>query len=178
MKKTFKFLYYLVIVLISIVALLLIISILPITGDFKVLAVLSGSMEPAIHTGSVVVIKPAGTYKIGDIITFGKIGKNQTTITHRIYDIRLQEGQPIYITKGDANNAPDIKDITQTEIQGKVLFSIPLVGYAVDFAKQPLGFLLIIIIPALAIIIDEVRKIVTEAKKNKQKKNPVQNPMR
>lgn len=169
MKKIFKFLYYLVIVLILVIAILLIISILPLTGNYKVLAVLSGSMEPAIHTGSVVLVKPAGDYKIGDIITFGKIGKNQTPTTHRIYDIRVQEGKPIYITKGDANNAPDTKEIPQAEVQGKVLFSVPLAGYAIDFAKKPLGFMLIIIIPAAAIIFDEARKIYAELKKKKKR---------
>lgn len=169
MKYIFKLLYYLVIVLISVVAFLLIISILPITGNFKTLVVLSGSMEPAIHTGSVVLIKPEVNYRIGDIITFGKIGKNQTPITHRVNDIRLQEGKPIYITKGDANNAPDTKEVTPTEIQGKVIFSIPFIGYAIDFAKKPLGFMVIIIVPTIAIIFDEVKKIFNEARKIKKK---------
>ncbi len=171
MKKIFKFFYYLVIVFISVIALLLIISILPLTGNFKVLAVLSGSMEPAIRTGSVVLIKPAGDYKIGDIITFGKIGKNQTPTTHRINDIRVQAGKPIYITKGDANNAPDQKEVSQSDVRGKVLFSIPLAGYVIDFAKKPVGFMLIIIVPAAVIIYDEVRKIYGEIKKKKTKTN-------
>ncbi len=169
MKILFKAVYYIFIAVIAAVALLLVISIIPITGNFKVLTVLSGSMEPAIHTGSVVLVKPATNYQIGDIITFGKIGKTQTPITHRINDIRIQEGKPIYITKGDANNAPDTKEITQAEIHGKVLFSLPFAGYAVDFARKPIGFLLIIIIPAVAIIFDEARKIYAELKKKKEK---------
>jgi len=167
--KIFKVVYYIFIALIAAIALLLVISILPLTGNFKVLTVLSGSMEPAIHTGSIVMVKPATNYQIGDIITFGKIGKTQTPITHRINDIRVQEGKPIYITKGDANNAPDTREVTPAEIHGKVLFSVPFAGYAVDFARKPLGFLLIIIVPAAAIIFDEARKIYAEIKK---KKNP------
>lgn len=169
MKKIFKFIYYLIIVLISVVALLLIISILPLTGNFKVLAVLSGSMEPTIHTGSVVLVKPAGDYKIGEIITFGPYTKTKAPTTHRIYEIKVVEGNPVYITKGDANNAPDQREIQKKDVLGKVLLSVPFAGYALNFAKKPVGFMLIIIIPAAAIIFDEVRKIYAEIKKKKEK---------
>ena len=81
------------------------------------------------------------------------------------------DSQPRYITKGDANNAPDQEEITKREIIGKVLFSVPYLGYAVDFAKKPLGFSLIIIIPASIIIFDEIKKIFGEIKKKKENKN-------
>jgi len=51
------------------------------------------------------------------------------------------------------------------------LLSIPYLGYAVDAAKKPLGFALIIIVPAVLIIFGEVKKIVEEIKKNGKKKN-------
>lgn len=166
--KNFKFIYYIFIAFIVAIALLLIVSSFPITGNCKILMVLSGSMEPSIKTGSVVVVKPVKDYKIGDAITFGPYSKKKAPITHRIYDIKVVEGQPIYITKGDANNAPDIREIQKKDIVGKVLFSIPFVGYAVSFAKQPLGFFLIIIIPAAIIIIDEIKNIFSEVKKKKK----------
>lgn len=165
--KILKIIYYIFFGAIALIAVLLIISILPITGNFKVMAVLSGSMEPAIKTGSVIAIKPSDNYKIGDIITFGEMSKTKTPTTHRIYDIRVQEGEPVYVTKGDANNAPDAKEIIGKEIIGKVLFNVPYVGYAVDTAKKPWGFALIIIVPAAVIIIDEVKKIIREIRKRK-----------
>jgi len=171
MKKIFKIFYYSVISLISVIALALIISILPIPSNIKILSVLSGSMEPTIKTGSVVIIKPADQYRIGDIITFRPKNQTQTPTTHRIYDIRLQTGQPIYITKGDANNAPDTKEVTQQDILGKTLFSLPLAGYIIDFAKKPIGFMMIIIIPAAVIIYDEVKKIYEEIRKKKKEKS-------
>lgn len=164
-----KVAYYLIVVIIAAVAITILISVLPITNNIKILEVLSGSMEPAIHTGSIVLAKPAANYRIGDVITFGQIGKDQTPTTHRIYDIRLQTGQPVYITKGDANNAPDNAEIAQSEVRGKVILSIPLIGYVIEFAKKPLGFMLIIIIPAGAIVCDEARKIYVELKKKKEK---------
>ncbi len=129
----------------------------------------SGSMAPAIKMGSIVVVKPAEDYKIGDVITFGPCTKTKAPTTHRIYDIKVVEGKPYYITKGDANNAPDQREISKREVIGKVLFSVPYLGFAVDFAKKPLGFALIIIIPATIIIFDEIKKIFGEIKKIRQK---------
>jgi len=168
MTKIFKIIYYLVIAFLVAIALLFIVSAFPITGNIKVLSVLSGSMDPAIHTGSIVVVKPVSTYKIGDIITFGPNTKTQIPTTHRIYDMKVIEGKLQYITKGDANNAPDQKVVLKEEILGKVLLDIPYLGFAVDFTKKPIGFILIIGVPAVAIIADEIKKIFKETnKKNK-----------
>lgn len=171
MKKVFKIIYYLILAVIAIVALFLIFSVVPIKGGYKTLVVLSGSMEPKIHTGSVVAVKPAREYKVGDVITFGENTKTKTPTTHRIYEIKETGGVKSYITKGDANNAPDQKPITQAEILGKVLFSIPYAGYGVAAAQKPIGFLLIVIIPAVIIIYEEIQKIKKEIlKKLKEKK--------
>lgn len=169
--KPLKIIYNFFAICISIIALLLIISVFPLTGNYKVLVVHSGSMQPAIKMGSVVVVKPSDNYKIGDIITFGKISKTQTSTTHRIYEMKVVGGEPVYITKGDANNAPDQKEITGKEIIGKVLFDVPYLGYVVDTAKKPIGFLVIIIVPTIVIISDEMRKIQGEIKKRKGREN-------
>jgi signal peptidase I len=150
-------------------AVLLVASMLPIPGNYKVLSVLSGSMEPAIHTGSVVVMAPAKDYKIGEVITFGAISKMETPVTHRIKDIKIADGKSVYITKGDANNAADSKEISQSEVDGKVLFSIPYLGYVLNFVKQPIGFAMVIIIPAILIIWEESKKIFGEIAKGKKK---------
>ena len=169
--KPFKIIYYVFLVFIVIVAVLLIVSVFPISGNIKFMIVQSGSMEPNIKLGSIVLVKPADDYKIGDIITFGPYSKTKSPTTHRIYDMKVEGGEPIYITKGDANNAPDTREIAKRDILGKVLFSIPYLGYAVDFAKKPMGFALIIIVPAALIIIDEIKKIFGEIKKRKENKN-------
>jgi len=175
MKKILKIITNILIAFIAAIVLLLIITIFPITGNYKVLVVQSGSMEPAIHVGSIVAVKPVDNYKIGDIITFGKISRTQAPTTHRIYDMKLQEGNPIYITKGDANNAPDTKEILPGDIAGKVLFSIPYVGYVISAAQKPIGFAMIIILPALIVIYDEIKKIKNEVKKMIKKKGNDEN---
>lgn len=170
--KIFKTIYYIFLGVIALIAILLVVSIFPITGNYKVMVVLSGSMEPAIKMGSVVIVKPQADYKIGEVITFGTVSKTKTPTTHRIHDIKVNVGTPIYITKGDANNAPDVKEVLPREVVGKVLFSVPYIGFAVDTAKKPLGFMFIIIVPALYIIYDEFVKIKKEVGKLKKGKEP------
>lgn len=169
--KFFKIIYYLALAFILLVAVLLIVSIFPIAWNFRVLTVLSGSMEPSIKTGSVVVVKPAADYKIGDVITFGPVSKTKPPVTHRISDIKVQAGQPVYITKGDANNAVDSKEIAKSEVLGKVLFDVPYIGYVIDFVRKPFGFMLIIVVPAIVIIYDEIRKVWAEVGRLKNKKH-------
>jgi signal peptidase len=159
--------YNIFIGLLVVVALLMIVSVFPISGNYKIMIVQSGSMMPIIKTGSVVFVKPVDDYKIGDIITFGPYSKDKAPTTHRIYDTKIVNRAAAYITKGDANNAPDKREVKEKDIIGKVLFSIPFLGYAVDFAKKPLGFALIIIFPAAVIIFDEIKKIYQELTKNK-----------
>lgn len=113
------------------------------------------------------MVKPMEDYKIDDVISFGEVTRTESPTTHRIYDMKVTEGKISYITKGDANNNPDQKEVPKNEVIGKVLFSVPFVGYAVDFAKKPIGFALIIIVPAAIIIGDEIRKIFGEVKKKK-----------
>ena len=172
-----KILYYVFLGFIVLVAILLIVSVFPINlsfggqaGNIKFMIVQSGSMEPNIKLGSIVLVKPVDDYKIGDVITFGPYSKTKAPTTHRIYDIKVEGGAPVYITKGDANNAPDQREIAKRDVLGKVLFSVPYVGFAVDFAKKPMGFVLIIGIPAVIIISDEVKKIIREVKKTKETK--------
>ncbi len=177
MNKAFNIIYYLFITVIAVIAVLLLISVFPITGNFKVLAVLSGSMEPAIHTGSIVVVKPVSEYKVGDVITFGKISRRDTPTTHRINEIKNGPTGLTYVTKGDANNAVDLREVRQNEIVGKEFLTVPYAGYIINTAKKPYGFALIIIIPALLVIFDEAKKIRDEMKKIKQAKlNESQQP--
>jgi len=166
--KIVKIVYYILDAVVVLIALLFIVSTFPIAGNYKVLTVVSGSMEPSIKIGSVVAVMPKSDYKIGDIITFLHGPKTEPPITHRIYDIKVVGGQPVYITKGDANKSPDIDGTAKKDIEGKVLFSVPYLGYLVNFIKNPLGFILIIVAPAGIVIYEEIRKIYKEIKKKKK----------
>ena len=149
--------------LVLLLALLLAMSKLPIPGNYKVLTVLSGSMEPAIKTGAVVVVKPVADYKVGDIVTFNNRDGN-IPVTHRIIGTADENGRSLFVTKGDANEEEDSRKVAVADIIGKLLFSVPFMGYVLEFLRQPAGFILVIVLPAAAIIIDEGVKIVRQLK--------------
>lgn len=131
MKKRIKIgtiIYYTFIAFIGTITLLLIASVFPIAGNFKVLSVLSGSMEPAIRVGSLVIVRPSAEYKINDIITFPSPEDPNILVTHRIIGIQTIENRIFYITQGDANEEPDPDLIAKDDVIGKVLFTIPFLG--------------------------------------------------
>lgn len=125
-------------------------------GNYRPFLVQSGSMEPAIMTGDVIVIQNKGTYLINDVVTFeNNAGR---VVTHRI--VTVESGQEKkYSTKGDANRTGDEDIITDKQILGRVALVIPKLGYLVAFAKSRLGVMLLIITPAIIFIFDELLKI-------------------
>lgn len=144
------------------VAGLLVGSMLPIPGNIELKIVKSGSMEPSIPTGSLVVVKPQGFYAVNDVITFGADTKTEIPTTHRILAIEGEGASTMYTTKGDANEEEDQNKVARKEVIGKVIFHAPYVGFILDFARQPLGFALLIGIPAGLIILEEVLTILKE----------------
>jgi len=136
-------------------------------GDTRYEPVYTGSMEPTIPVGSIVVIKPANseTLKVGDIICFKVETERPTTVTHRIIGITSQG----FITKGDANEDPDTWIVKKQDVIGKVIAIIPYIGYLGYFVRTPIGFTLLIIIPATLIIVIEIRNIIKTVKKHQQK---------
>ncbi len=154
------------------VAALFLVPVLPITGNIDIKIVKSGSMEPAIMTGAVVVVRPQGDYHIGDVVTFQSASADIPT-THRIVEQRAEGNALFYTTKGDANEEADTEESPKTAVIGKVLFSIPYAGYILDFARQPLGFMVLIVLPAFLIVFDEIEKIWREFKKLRSKKEIV-----
>ena len=152
---------------VAFIVLLLLSSALPIPGGVKTFVVQSGSMEPSIKTGGIVVVKPADSYAVGDVITFGPRSKTKPPTTHRIIEVK-EDGN--FVTKGDANDDEDMRTVSRYEVIGKVLFSVPYVGYAVAAAQKPWGFTIIVVIPAAIIIWEEVGKIWREMKKKQDYK--------
>jgi len=154
-------------------------SVLKAPGGYRLFMVLSGSMEPKIKTGSVVLVAPKEKYKADEVITFlanpqANLRDIKATVTHRIVSVHDDEGRPTYTTKGDANEDPDREMVTHRQVLGKVIISIPFLGYVVSFAKTQTGLIALIIIPATLIIYSELLNIKKEvnrmAKKFKQKR--------
>ena len=158
-----KILEYIVYIIVVIFALLAISSKFSI-GGFELLVVKSGSMEPAIKTGSIVIDKNFDSYNIGDIITFRNKEKPKETTTHRIAGIKYLVGTKSFVTKGDANDSTDSEQASESQIVGRVLLAIPYFGYVADFARSLPGLIIIILIPATIIVYEEMKKIHKETK--------------
>ena len=115
--------------------------------DWSVDAVVSGSMEPELKVGAVVITRPVDPeeIKLGDIITFHSPLSEKLT-SHRV--MAAEGGSSFHFqTKGDANE------------DGEVCFHIPYLGYVAQFVKTPLGFLLTLCLPGLIIVVMELRNI-------------------
>ncbi|MFA5962284.1 MAG: signal peptidase I [Parcubacteria group bacterium] len=148
---------------------LVVFSSVPFAGNYKAFIVMSGSMEPTIHTGSIVFVRPEKAYAVGDIVT-RRFADSDLTVTHRIFSQKEVDGQVIFDTKGDANDGEDNATVTSADIIGKEITAVPYVGYAVAYAKTEMGLLLIIVIPAVIVIYDELNKIRTEVALMRKKK--------
>jgi signal peptidase len=135
--------------------------------------VMSGSMEPAIGTGSVVIVQKAlRTFSIGDVITFKRSGGDP--VTHRVTNVTSENGETLYETKGDANNAPDATPVAHSQVLGSVVWSVPHVGKFIALGKTPAGFILMVIIPATLVVYEELRTVKKElAKTLKKSKTPL-----
>lgn len=134
----------------------------------KPMTVLGGSMEPAIHVGSLTLIgrtDPSGI-KVGDVVTFSTPLGTQTgslapgTITtHRVVRIETNPEGRAFETKGDANEDPDRWLVPQDAVVGQPLLTIPLLGYLARWASSRAGFVLLIVVPGVILIIGELRRL-------------------
>lgn len=128
---------------------------------FRLYSVRSGSMEPSLAKGSLVLVREKAPVNEGDIITFYTGFKNNT-VTHRVIKIQREKDLVFYQTKGDANNAPDSVKVAADRVVGKVVGSAPYLGYIVAFTQTLIGVVLLILVPSLIIIIDEGTKLKEE----------------
>lgn len=159
--KIYRIIVGLILTGLVLIGALAIFSFLPIPGNYQLFIVQSGSMEPTVHTGSLIFVKPASEYKVEDIVTM-KIKNSKETVTHRITEIIKENGKISFKTKGDANKSEDSGEVAEDEIVGKLIFKIPYLGYPVSFSKTSQGFILLIVIPSVIIIYEELRKIKKE----------------
>jgi signal peptidase len=127
---------------------------------WRIDAVISGSMEPELKAGSLVVARPVEPESIipGDIITFYLQGTSDTAVTHRVIDIK--HNSPLYFeTKGDANEQPDPFIVPARDLLGKICIHIPYLGYMTEFLKTPYGYILGLAIPTVIIIAVYIRSV-------------------
>lgn len=139
MKKVWNAITTVLVILIVILAILLVGVRL---AGFRVFTVLSGSMEPTYHVGSLIYVKDVDYRQLeaGDVITF-MLDEN-TVATHRIIQVVPDEDEPEvlrYATQGDANDAPDGTLVHYKNVIGTPVFTIPKLGYVANYIQNPPG---------------------------------------
>ena len=125
MKLFFRYAFNTVLALTFVTAMVLL---LPGLFGIRPYVVYSGSMEPGIRTGAVVY----------------------TVVTHRVTENR----NGICTTKGDANKTADPVSVKESQIIGRVVFSLPYLGYVIHFLRTRIPFTVVVIAACLAVIAD------------------------
>lgn len=109
------------------------VTVVPLIIGAVPLTVLTGSMQPTIRPGDVVVSAPveAAQLSVGDVVTFQPISDDPTLITHRIRSMSAGDSGVRVITRGDANSADD-PEISADQVRGRVLYTVPYVGWVTN----------------------------------------------
>lgn len=124
----------------TVILLTVIVAFLPMTAPrllgYEVYNVVSGSMEPAIPVGSLILVDATAPEDMvpGDVVAFNSGG---SVITHRVQENRVVEGE--LITRGDANDAADMEPVLYSAVRGKVARHIAWLGGLMELLASPVG---------------------------------------
>ena len=139
---------------------------------FQAYVIISQSMEPSIHVQDAIVVKREDNLQVGDVCTY--ISKNPSymgiLITHRIIGItKDQNGEPLYIFKGDNNYSADPIKVEKDQIYGKVVMKIPKIGYIQYFLSNAYGWIIAIVVPCVGIITFDIMKLIRMKKRKNRR---------
>lgn len=144
----------------------------------NVYTVLSGSMEPTYHVGSLIYVKDVDTDELqaGDVITY--MLDEDTIVTHRIVDVIPDETDPSIIrfqTKGDANESVDGSLVHYKNVIGTPVFSIPKLGYLANYIQKPPGRYIAISAGAIILLLVFLPDLFSDDDKSEKKKKKQNN---
>ena len=127
----------------------------------KSLTVMSGSMQPTIGTGDVVVAGQTSPMdvRVGDIVTFRDPWNDERLITHRVREMHVGDGLVMFVTKGDANTGTERWVVPTDGTIGRVAFHVPKLGYLMVWIRSTIGLLLVIVLPTLVLGASELWRI-------------------
>ena len=136
----------------------------------KPFVVLSGSMEPEYHVGSLIYVKSVDYKQLqaGDDITY--MLDKDTVVTHRIIEVLVDEEDPNtirYFTQGIANEVPDATSVHYKNIIGKPVFTIPYLGYVSNYIQNPPGMYIASAAGAILILLVFLPDLFEDDKKKK-----------
>ena len=135
----------------------------PTVLGYSAAVVMSGSMSGSIEVDDLIITKSEDDYQVQDIIMF-RSGRG--IVTHRIVDI---EGGD-YVTRGDANNAPDAESVSPADVVGRVVLVIPRLGLLTGYLRTPQGLLGVTLLVLLISLLPGTLKSKDEGGKFKDEK--------
>lgn len=145
---------------------LLLVVVLILSGMMQVLVVLSGSMQPTLAAGDVVVIidTPVEQLVVDDVITYQSPENPGRLMTHRITSIQTEAGGWVCQTKGDANEHPDNYKVSADNVVGRMVVSVPYLGTVAQVSRSVVGYVLLVLIPGVLVVCSEIRNIYKKQK--------------
>ncbi len=134
---------------------------------YKTYIITSESMKPTINIGDVIITKKCKEeeLKANDIITFKK--ENEITNTHRIIRIEEENGNKVFVTKGDNNKLQDEKKVSFNEVQGKVVLNIPKLGKIIEFMQNKIVLLVILLLILIILFLNILKSEKKEIRRRK-----------
>lgn len=158
----------------TVVALVVIIAILLVgvrIFGLQVFTVLSPSMTPKYPTGSVIYVREVSpkTLQTGDVITFTMSGG--ISATHRIVEVIPSEDNAdllYFRTKGDANKTVDPSLVSEKNIIGTPVFTIPLLGFVANFVQNPPGLYLSVAVGLILVVLVFMADVITTKTEEKE----------
>lgn len=135
----------------------------------QVFTVLSGSMEPAYKTGSIIYVRTVepSEIAIGSPITF-VLDESLTVATHRVIDI--DESNQRFYTQGDANESADGAPVHFKNLLGTPVFTIPYLGYVANYIKSPPGMYFAVGGVIILLLLVFLPDLLSEEKKEQSKR--------
>ncbi len=168
-KKIFKYIILNILIILFIINLILSFEENTHILGIYMFNIVSESMEPTLKINDVVVVKTCEATQLqkGDIITFQQDGR---IISHRILDITKDKKIIKFRTKGDNNEIPDSDLIPESQVYGKVLFSIKKIGKIISYIQNIRGLINIVFFVIIVYILVSLRDKQKNTRKMKRKK--------
>lgn len=175
LKITGTVLYYMLVLLI--VAVLAVVILQRVSknnitiGGIRIFNIVSESMVPKYEIGDVLIAKSIDPkeLKVGDDIAYqGEVGTFfGKVVTHQIIDIKEENGELKFTTKGIANEEAD-PEISSSQIYGKIVYHVKSLSLISKIINNIYGFYFLIFVPITILIIIKIRDIYVSIKERKE----------
>jgi signal peptidase I len=121
----------------------------------------SDSMRPAIKAGDVLIThnEPASSIKRGDIVSFIDPGLREKLVTHRVIAIRARDQRIDFLTRGDANAAPESWSAPERGSVSKLVLRVPAVGRALAWMSDGWTRTVVLSVAALLLSAELLRRV-------------------